>query len=383
MRVCHGYGQCVDDIRVLIAGRLSRRVLVMLDVALAVLVTSAVCANLAAGAWAPPPGVPLWFAWAVSLTLAVPLALRRLWPIPMLAASLALWVSASVLGIHWAGLLVAAIVLYTVAAELPMIPSLIALVTSAFVAVVADAVVVRLLIICAVLALTWAVGLGNQQRRAVAAREAEHRARAAVGEERLHIARELHDIVAHGMSVIAVKASVANHVAESNPAEARAALVDIEATSRAALIDLRRMLGVLRSTDDGAPVDPAPAPGGLAELADRASLAGVRVRLAVNGVDDLPGGVGLSVYRIVQEALTNVVRHAAPASCEVTVDSAEGVVTIEVTDDGPGGSTEGSGHGLIGMRERVSLYGGEFTAGPRAEGGFAVRARLPYAEAGA
>ncbi|SDJ31362.1 Signal transduction histidine kinase [Actinokineospora alba] len=371
----------MDDVRAVLAGRFSRRTLVIMDVVFGVLVASVVWANLAAGAWAPQPGLPMWFAWAVSVALGVPLTVRRVWPLPAFAVAIGLWVATGALGIGWAGVLIVAFVLHAVAAELAMTPSVIALVVALVSAVGPSLDVLSIAITWTVLVLTWVVGRANRERRIMAAREADQRARAAVGEERLRIARELHDIVAHGMSVIAVKASVANHVAESNPAEARVALVDIEATSREALADLRRMLGVLRSTKDGVPVDPAPAPAGLADLADRAGMAGVKVDLEVRGVDDLPDGVGLSVYRIVQEALTNVVRHAAPARCQVTVDGTEGVVTIDVTDDGPGGSVAGSGHGLIGMRERVSLYGGEFSAGPRPEGGFAVHARLPYAEA--
>jgi signal transduction histidine kinase len=208
-----------------------------------------------------------------------------------------------------------------------------------------------------------------------------------VTEERLRIARELHDVVAHGMSLIAVKAGVANHVLEARPQEAQDALRVIETTSRGALTEMRQLLGVLRSGSDAgeapASLSPAPGAGGLRELADRAAMAGVRVSMEVRGLERLPEGVGLSVYRIVQEALTNVVRHAAPARCSVVVEADGRSVTIEVADDGPGrrvlpAGEPGHGHGLVGMRERVAMYGGVFRAGPRRAGGFGVSVRLPY-----
>jgi signal transduction histidine kinase len=154
----------------------------------------------------------------------------------------------------------------------------------------------------------------------------------------------------------------------------------ISETSRAALTEMRGLLGVLRSDAD---LTPSPGLGGLAELADRASLAGVHVSLEVRGDTAVPEGVGLSVYRIVQEAVTNVVKHAAPASCTVLVEVTPSSVRIEVTDDGPGVKEPrlmefGVGHVLIGMRARVGVYGGTFSAGPGADGGFRVVAELPY-----
>ena len=245
-----------------------------------------------------------------------------------------------------------------------------------------------------VLGAAWTLGRAVRERRAHVRQLAEQ----AVAQERLRIARELHDIVAHSMSLIAVQAGVANHVAQARPEEATAALRVIEQTSRNALVEMRQALGVLRAGAGGADattsngseldlvagggvragVELAPAPGlsGLDELADRASLAGVQVKLDVRDTDELPASTQLTLYRIVQEALTNVVKHAAPARCEVTVSASAGEVHVEVTDDGPGRGVlpNGVGHGLVGMRERVGLYGGSFSAGPRAEGGFAVRA---------
>jgi signal transduction histidine kinase len=212
-------------------------------------------------------------------------------------------------------------------------------------------------------------------------------ARRAVAEERLRLARELHDVVAHSISVIAVQSGVGAHVAASQPEEAAKALAAIEATSRAALTELRRLLGVLRQ--EGEPEgELAPVPG----LADLDSLlaevakAGRGVRLRVDGTPwQLPAGVDLSAYRIVQEALTNVVKHAGEARAQVTIGYGDQEITVEVTDDGLGVTVPAGdgrvrvGHGLIGMRERVQVFGGDLEAGPRPGGGFRVAARLPLA----
>ena len=231
------------------------------------------------------------------------------------------------------------------------------------------------------LAGAWTTGRMVRERRAEAARSAAELAGRAVVEERLRIARELHDVVAHGMSLIAVKAGAANHVMAVRPDEARDALRVIESTSRTALAEMRHLLGVLRTDGDGLDLAPAPGLAGLAMLVERAEQAGVPVELDVRGTERLTEGVALSVYRIVQEALTNVVRHAAPARCRVSVVAGPGEVDVEVTDDGPGTRMlppdRSTGHGLIGMRERVLMYGGSFHAGPRPEGGFGVSARLP------
>jgi signal transduction histidine kinase len=195
-------------------------------------------------------------------------------------------------------------------------------------------------------------------------------AHAAVVDERLRISRELHDVIGHSMSLIAVKATVANHVADARPEEARAALTAIEQTSRTTLTEIRRVLGMLRANGDPhEALIPSRGLSGLTELADRARSAGVDVELTVCDDDALPEAVGMSVYRIVQEALTNVVAHAAPTRCRVTVETNGGDVTIDVTDAGPRSrgqrpAATGGGYGLIGIRERVMMYGGAFTAGP-------------------
>lgn len=228
----------------------------------------------------------------------------------------------------------------------------------------------------------WAIGRAVWDRRAYTARNAEQFAARAVAEERLRIARDLHDAVAHSMSVITVKAGVAAHVAETRPAEVPDALRVIEQTGRTALAEMRQLLDVLRS--EGAPVDPDAVPGvaQLGALKERAVAAGVIVELDLDNVERLPEGVSGSTYRIVQEAVTNVMKHAAPAHCRVMITAGPEDVWIHVSDDGPGPTgVTGVGHGLIGMRERVAMYGGEFSAGPGPDGGFAVSARLPYRSA--
>ncbi|GGK50741.1 hypothetical protein Ppa06_08840 [Planomonospora parontospora subsp. parontospora] len=209
---------------------------------------------------------------------------------------------------------------------------------------------------------------------------------AAVTDERRRIARELHDVIGHSMSLIAVKAAVANHVADARPQEMRAALAVIEQTSRSTLAEIHRVLDLLRA--DGDPRQdrlPAPGMGDLPELAAHARSAGIEVELTVRERAVLPATVAVSVYRIVQRALANVVTHAGPTRCAVTVDVDGREAVIEVVDDGPrhgrpprADHAGRDGHGLIGMRERAKMYGGAFEAGPRPGGGFRVAARLPY-----
>ena len=248
-----------------------------------------------------------------------------------------------------------------------------------------------------VVAAAWLLGHFAHNYRAYAARleerttelerAREELARRAVVEERLRLARELHDVVAHAMSVIAVQSGVGAHVASTQPEEAAKALAAIEATSRAALTELRRLLGVLRQEDEPQG-DLAPVPGlaDLDGLLAEVAKAGLAVRLRVEGTpSQLPAGVDLSAYRIVQEALTNVVKHAGPARAQVVVGYRDPEVTVEVTDDGRGVTAPTGdgrarvGHGLIGMRERVAVVGGDLEVGPRRGGGFRVAARLPLA----
>ncbi|XVV15995.1 sensor histidine kinase [Actinoplanes sp. CA-131856] len=228
-------------------------------------------------------------------------------------------------------------------------------------------------LICAA---SWALGWTLRERRRQAELAVARATERAVSAERLRIAREMHDIVGHSLSLIAVKASIANHVAQQRPEELPAALAVIEATSKQALEELRRSVGELRTEPEFAA---PPVLGDLSHLADRAASAGVVVSLAVRGGEDAPEGVVLAAYRIVQESLTNVVKHAAPAKCRVDVAGSDGQLRIEVADDGTRRpAPAGDGMGLAGMRERVAAYGGSFTAGPRKAGGFEVVATLRY-----
>ncbi len=211
--------------------------------------------------------------------------------------------------------------------------------------------------------------------------EREERARRAVADERLRIARELHDVVAHSMSVIAVQAGVAHHVIDSRPELARQALATVETNTRSALVEMRRLLGVLRQEDEpSGALTPSPGLADVPRLARQFIEAGLRVEVKVVGAaDGLPDGVDLSAYRIVQEGLTNVLRHGGPEAT-VTIEHEPGLVRVAVADDGPARESRGEpGHGLIGMRERVAVFGGTLTAGPRPGGGFDVAATLPYA----
>ena len=222
-----------------------------------------------------------------------------------------------------------------------------------------------------------------EERAAALEREQEEEARRAVSEERLRIAQELHDVVAHSMGVIAVQAGAGVHVIDTDPAEAKRALEAISATSRTTLTEIRRLLGVLRDDEGAAAYAPAPGTDDLRALVAELTAAGVPTELHLHGeTTDVPKGVELTAYRIVQEALTNVLKHGGPgASARVEVTFVPGAVDVEVADDGRGidlSAAPAGGHGLVGMRERVGVYGGTLDAGPRPAGGFRVRAHLPY-----
>jgi signal transduction histidine kinase len=213
-------------------------------------------------------------------------------------------------------------------------------------------------------------------------RERDEETRRALAEERLRIAQELHDVVAHSMGVIAVQAGVGAHVIDSEPAEAKKALEAISQTSRSTLVEIRRMLGVLRE-DEGASYVPAPGLADLDRLVRDMARAGLHAEVRVEGTTtELPPGVDFTVYRIVQEALTNVLKHAGRATATVIIGYESTALRLEILDDGRGvnGRATPGGHGLVGMRERVGVYGGSFEAGPRTGGGFRVAVRLPYGE---
>ena len=205
-------------------------------------------------------------------------------------------------------------------------------------------------------------------------------AQRAAADERLRIAQELHDVVAHSLGVIAVQAGVGMHVIDSDPAEAKRSFENISRTSRSSLTEIRRLLGMVRNAEGMPTYTPAPGLADLPRLVEEVRSAGLVVAVDVDGdIDDVPPGVGLAAYRIVQEALTNTLRHAAAHRAAVRLDSTPGKLVIEVTDDGrgPNGRRAG-GHGLVGMRERVAVYAGSLEAGPGSGGGFRVAAQLPY-----
>jgi signal transduction histidine kinase len=230
-----------------------------------------------------------------------------------------------------------------------------------------------------------------RERAERAEREREERAEKATLEERSRIAREIHDVVTHSVSVIAVQAGAARAVVEQHPDQALEALQAIERTSRETMADLRRALGVLRDPGDGAALAPQPGLDRLDDLVEQFRGTGLTVAADVQGpARPLPAGLDLAAYRVVQEALTNALRYAAPATAHVLVRFEPGALVVSVTDDGRGanpsanGSAATGGQGLVGMRERVTAYGGTLEAGPAPEGGgFAVLARFPLASEGA
>ena len=236
----------------------------------------------------------------------------------------------------------------------------------------------------------WSVGRMMYQRRQrevaleeradALEREQGQQARAAVAEERRRIARELHDVVAHAISVVVLQARGGRRMLDTEPEEARGAFDTIERTSTQALAEMRRLLGLLREDDEQLALAPQPSLALLEALAEQMRTSGLPVEIErVGDPVELPPGVDLSAYRIVQEALTNALKHAGPARARVVVRFGADDLELEILDDGPGGTNgDGAGHGLIGIHERVTVVGGEVQAGPRVEGGFAVRARLPY-----
>jgi signal transduction histidine kinase len=209
--------------------------------------------------------------------------------------------------------------------------------------------------------------------------EREEKAQIAVVEERTRIAREMHDVVAHSVSVMVVQSQAAQRLLEGEQSAARQALGSIETTRRQALTEMRRLLGTLRRTDAELTLAPQPSLRRLEDLIEQVREAGLPVELRVEGeVASLPPGVDLSAYRIVQEALTNTLKHAGASHAKVVVHYRDDELELEVTDDGAGnGNGGGSGQGMIGMRERVALYGGILESGKKVGGGYVVEARLP------
>ncbi|MFD7643730.1 sensor histidine kinase [Kitasatospora sp. NPDC059795] len=348
--------------------------------------------------WHGAAGTPGWAVWLPVLAASLPLAVRRVRPWPVFAVVLAAALASLPVGLAPTAFAAAAFAVYPVALSGPAPRGRVAAVvgaTSAAGALVLTAgggrhyqggtQSVQALFGLLVVGATWAAGIAVRERRERVRRAIEQAGERARGEERLRIARDIHDVVTHSVGLIAVKAAVANHVAATRPDEARPALAAIEEISRKALTDLRATLVVLRADGDpaeGGDLRPARGLADLHELLRPAELAGVRTELTVHCPAEPPGGVALAAYRIVQEALTNTAKHAAPTRCRIRVAARDGELTVEVADDGPPGagrsaSVPGGGLGLVGMRERAHAHGGTLVAGPH-EGGYRVRAVLPY-----
>jgi signal transduction histidine kinase len=340
-----------------------------------------------------PAGVPVPVGLAAVAVLCLAIALRRRAPLVALGVALAVLVA-----LRWPyqSLFPAwsALYLVTVAGRRSHASAALAAVLAA--PLIAVPLFDRAILLGLITGLIWTIGHAvgrhrdyERQLRLYHAQQVEAElatARRGVTEERIRIAREPHDVVAHSMSVITVQAGFGSLVIDEHPERARAALGAIETTGREALTEMRLLLGVLRADHPGRAdgLRPTPRLADLRELVARTEKAGLRIALEITGRPrDLAPGVELSAYRIVQEALTNVVKHAETPAGRVSIAYGEDELSIEVTDDGQGHrAVDRHGHGLIGMRERVHLYGGRLRAGPLPERGFQVSARLPLVEAG-
>jgi signal transduction histidine kinase len=375
-------------------------------------------------------GIPLWAATAIVVVAVIPAAFRRCRPRSVLALVVTAGAVAMAISSSPVPALAAAFVIYVIPLRFPRRDALWLLAGTLLViaaGLAAFAVIPHgqygpetggigkaaalLLENWLLVTVAWLIGYSVRQQRGQAAdrqEQAERRAREqlaearrAISEERLQISRELHDVVAHTMSLITVQAGVAGYVIGTRPEEAARALSAIEETSRNALHEMRALLKVLRDGETGAgdgaaqgtrdtALVPAPGLADLDSLVERAGQAGVRVDLRVCGERPrLPAGLDLAGYRVIQEAVTNVIKHAATDRCRVIVAYQEDTLTLEVTDDGSGATASGdaselpvAGNGIIGMRERAAMYGGEVWAAPLPGRGFQVTARFPLADTG-
>lgn len=327
---------------------------------------------------------------ALALAAAAALTLRRRWPLPVLMAVTAATAAYLILGYPYGPALAPLVAAtYTAAAYLSARRSL-AVCVAALAAVFTGPFwlaapgpagkLAAILPWAGWLLLPWAAG--TVVRLARQAREEENRQRADA--ERLRVAHEVHDVVGHGLAAINMQAQIALHVLDRRPEQARPTLEAISQSSRDALEELRATLAVLRPPDDAGGGDgrrPSATLAQLGQLVTRMGHSGLQVSVTINGGwPDLPPAMDLTAYRIVQESLTNVLRHAGPATASVTVDYHPDALVVEVLDDGnarPGHPLRPGGHGIAGMSERARALGGTLTAGPRAGGGFRVRARLP------
>ena len=367
------------------------RVDAILALALAAAAQAEVWSGLLAG--------PKWATLPASLAYTLPLAWRRRAPLPvalLVVASALIQVLASVdlnTGLSW--FIAFVVAMYSLGAYGSRAPAIGGLafavgLTGVLLSVPDFGWGDYLLWVRMLAAAPWAVGRALRSRRLQAAQledraarlehEHEEQARIAVAAERARIARELHDIVAHSVSVMVVQVGVVRRRIRGDHREDSDLLSEVEGTGRQALGEMRRLLGLLRTDEEGLALAPQPTLERLPPLLEQVREAGLPVELRTEGDPvALSAGIDLAAYRIVQEALTNALKHAGPARAAVAVRYAAGALELEVTDDGRGAvpAGDGHGHGLIGMRERAALYGGTLETGPAEHGGFAVRARLP------
>ena len=336
---------------------------------------------------------------ALGMTLiaaaAAPLAVRRIWPLPALALTVAALIAYLTAGYVFGPIFLALVVaMYTVGTSLSLRHSLaaagvatLALCLPQAIAAAGHPLVAAQSVAWAAawLLMPWAVGALVRFQRTTTARDREADARRLAYEQRLEVAREVHDVVGHGLSVINMQAGVALHVLDRRPEQAKVALEAIRLASKESLDELRATLTVFRQREGGRRIEPglSQLDGLVSAMAER----GLPVELVINGeASGLPAAVDLAAYRIVQESLTNVVRHAGASHAIVRIERGDDDVVVEVTDDGQARAGAGrrlspAGHGITGMRERTAALGGELTAGPQPEGGFRVLARLPAAAA--
>jgi signal transduction histidine kinase len=348
---------------------------------------------------AAPPESDSFPGWPVALTLlaTLPIALRRRYPLPVLVLTLPAALAMDVLygNFQFAGALVA---LYTVAAYVGRPGSIGVGVGTALALPVTrfdegNLGLVESAAIYVIFAVAWILGDRVGARRAYLReleeralrheREREEQARRAAAEEQARIARELHDIIAHNVSVMTVQAAAGGDVFETQPDRAREALSSIESTGREALTELRRLLGIVRPGDGPYTFAPQPRLVRIDDLIEHMRATGLAVELTIEGRPrELPPGVDLSAYRIVQEALTNTLKHADASHATVLVRYGAEMLDVEVVDDGRGAMVDGAEHGrgIIGMRERAALVGGELQVGRASHGGFLIHARIPLEE---
>ncbi len=342
---------------------------------------------------------------ALLLLQTLPVAARRVAPLTAVAISVAavsLHISLGYEGVA-AGTFAALIILYSVASLRDMRTAILGMllatagITMYFTTDRGDPSPTAAVTTFATYAAAWGIGVYTRSRREytnvveeralLLEREREVRAREAVADERARIARELHDMAGHTLNVIVLQSSGAQRVFESKPDAARESLTSIESASRQALQDMERMLGILRDTESSSDgLSPAPGLDRVESLVTQIEKAGLPVQVNVEGTPEpIPSSVNLSAYRIIQEALTNSLKHAGPAHATVTIRHLPGCLDLEIADDGQGEAQSGArngigGRGLIGMRERVALFGGDLDAGPGPAGGYRIHATLPLRE---